>query len=381
MVGAELKQSRFRRLQIYIRVRYYPATKLVMKLIRCFRSRTLFKLIAAISALVCVSVLARAQSPSNAQPKTPAGWLARAADLSDIRAAGSAPFTLAGQVLIPDGKGGNAQGTYRLDWNSPHEWREEITLPDFTRIKFGGEEKFWEKSSRDAAPIAVDLLDKLLNLVEVLRSQDLWVAGDVQEHASKRGQVKCVDMKWKSSGNPSHEFCFDPANGGLEEELWPSLATAGVFGQIETASVYSGFAEWGGKLFPREFSAWRGKDKIVEFNLEELDALQPGDAGRFSAPPGTEVWVACDKPEPAKLIANPGPIYPPPGFQWGPGGVAVVYGVIELDGHLSSLTVVQSAIPGLGESGKSAMALWKIQPPSCHRTPYRQPVYVPFYHF
>lgn len=346
-----------------------------------FRVRALSKLIATTLLLVWLSHPAHAQGAANAEPKTPADWLTRAADLSDIRAAGSAPFTLAGQILVPHGKGGNVQGRYRLDWNSPAEWREEIVLPDFTRIRFGGEEKFWEKSSRDAPPIAVDLLDKLLNLVEDLRSQDSWVASDVQEHPSKRGQVDCVVMKWKSSGNPSHEFCFDPLRGGLEEELWPSLATAGVFGQFETASVYSGFAEWGGKIFPRELSAWRGKDKLVEFDLDELDSLRPGAAGKFSPPPGTVEWIACNQPVPAKLIANPGPNYPPPGFQWGPGGVALVYGVIELDGHLSGLTVVESAIPGLGDSAKSALALWRIQPPTCHGVPYRQRMYVPFYHF
>jgi hypothetical protein len=400
-------------LQIYIRILYYPATKLAMKLIGCSRSRALLKLFAATWAVFCFSVLAHAQIPAGSKPKAAADWLTRAADLSDIRAPGSHPFTLRGHVRIRTAAGGYEVGTYRLDWNSASQWREELAFADFKRLRIGGPEKYWEETSQDLPPVAMLQFDRLFNFVKELREQTKWVAGRVREQKSKGGPIECVSMEKVNLADLDHDYCFDPGNGTLSvemipsvanevrlgvegtehpffwdqstngkmtpDELLPTLAGEGGMGLLETTHTFASFVHWDGKLFPMEMSVWSGEVRLVGFVMDELDALQPGDPDRFTPPAGADEWVQCEDPQLARAVYDPSPIYPPPGFEFVPSGFAVISGVIEVDGHFSGVGVLESTLPGLGDRAKSAVSEWKFEPPACHGQPYRERVYFSFF--
>lgn len=336
-----------------------------------FPSRALFKLIATTLAMLFVPGLIRAQSPAGSQPKTPADWLTRAADLSDIRAPGSPAFTLRGHVFRADSNAGGSAGTYRLDWNSADQWREEIDLPGYHRLRIGGANRYWEQSSNYPPPLAATFLDELLDFPLRLRPGADSRLGQVEERTSRRGiKIDCVTESSIGTHQAS-EFCFDSSSGELVEDGTPPHIDT-LEDTYVTARVYTSFVSWSGKKFPMELSAWDGDQKLFGFILDELVPLEQGKVDRFSAPAGAEEWTVCGQAKPARFLNYRNPSI----------GLAhdlrsiLFYGVVEPNGLLSHVVVADATDPDYAADAMQALAGWKPGAAQCGGSSIREPAYI-----
>jgi hypothetical protein len=328
-------------------------------------------LLAIALASLCVLSALRAQKPTSTTPKTPADWLSRAAALSDIRAPGSPPFTLHGHIILTDSDGKQTLGTYRLDWNSPIHWREEIALAGANRLRVGGPEKYWEELDKYPPPEDFDRLDRLLNFPLRLHPRVDWQPGKIKERRSGQDRFECVEMSvdaWTGT-----HLCFDPATGLLVGEV-PQLIGQSKSNFDIAARTYIGSFIWGQKSFPRELGLWYGKLEAVALIVDEITPLEQRDPNRFVPPAGAEEWGSCDEPVMAKLL------YPPPLLLRTPGTASWnlrAYGVIEAGGNLSHVSLVNRAPGAVDEEQVArAAALWRFSPPTCHGAAYREGVYV-----
>jgi hypothetical protein len=52
-------------------------------------------------------------------------------------------------------KGKPMDGTYRLMWNGPDQWREEIRFPDYTEERIGSKGSLWTQRSTGAMPYPI----------------------------------------------------------------------------------------------------------------------------------------------------------------------------------------------------------------------------------
>src|ERR1035441_3097029 len=76
--------------------------------------------------------------------------------LTDIRAAGSAPFRLRERIFVaPLNPVGRANWSFDLAWFSPTEWREEVASPDFRQVRIASHGKLWTTRSAPTEPLRV----------------------------------------------------------------------------------------------------------------------------------------------------------------------------------------------------------------------------------
>ena len=80
-------------------------------------------------------------SAAQEAPKDTAEWLTRASELTNIQQAGTRPFKLRAKVRMLGGKEQMYEGTFELLWNSPSQWREELQLPGYSRLRVGADHK------------------------------------------------------------------------------------------------------------------------------------------------------------------------------------------------------------------------------------------------
>src|SRR5277367_5664790 len=97
--------------------------------------------------------------------------LQKAADSEDLRSPGSPPFQLNANLLFTDPYGKKVPGTYVLLWMSPDQWREEIRIDSYTRIRFGGPGKYWQQRSIDFELPHVFELTRMLDTASILRRE------------------------------------------------------------------------------------------------------------------------------------------------------------------------------------------------------------------
>ncbi len=72
---------------------------------------------------------------------TPLRRSAKAAEQTDIRAAGGPAFELDAKLNFISGDGKSYPAIYKLVWLTASKWREEISFAGYGRIRIGGERK------------------------------------------------------------------------------------------------------------------------------------------------------------------------------------------------------------------------------------------------
>ncbi len=87
------------------------------------------------------------------------------------------------------------RGTYRLLWLSESKWREEITLPRYTRVRVGGAGKYWQKRSSDYEVLAIYELSEVLDFVSHLRSRAQQLTPKVKRERDHGQQLQCVGAR------------------------------------------------------------------------------------------------------------------------------------------------------------------------------------------
>lgn len=309
------------------------------------------------------AISARGQSDKDAAARAQATALfAKALALSDLCAPGSPPFELRGTINVPQRGGKDVEGTYLLKWSSPEKWREEIHFANYTRVRVGGKNQYWQSRTTSYEVQPVLELDQGLDFLKELR---VWTSPEatndlksVKLHRAKVEKIKsdCVALTLKVS-QYEPDYCFDPSNGTIVSEK----------ANDDEFSQYTPFA---GKFFPRNIRIKESSTAPLTFIVNSIAPLVSPDPADFQTPAGARAWPSCDSPDRLAKMSRPVfPAYPVNEKLDHIQGTVFVYCVIGVDGRLHNIRVLSAPDIGLANSAVAAMERSEYVPEICHGTP------------
>jgi len=318
---------------------------------------------AGLLAALFAGGLSAAQEP----PAGPAGWIKRAAEITNIQADGMPAFQLSARLRVWAPKNQSLDGSYDLIWISPSQWREEISLPGYTRIRVGGPGKYWQKRTLPYEWVQVSDLDSLLDVERLVR-----LIGDsklkMAQNISREGKdLSCVEMRFGRTG--IRHVCFDKGSGALDLEEGSSSHTTE---NVMDRRAYSEFRQWGNKIFPWAITGLSAEKAIIQFSVASLTAPQSADPALFQPPPGADEWASC------AAIATPKLVNVVPVNASGTAAVTGqrrtvwVYAVIQTNGTLSHVSLETPIDTNLDRAILEAVSRWRFRPIICGGVPVRK---------
>jgi TonB family protein len=164
-------------------------------------------------------------------------------------------------------------------------------------------------------------------------------------------------------------LCFDESSGNLLSVEYPKSENANppVISRVE----YSAFHDVGEKHVPFEIRALRDKTVVATVKVVEITPTAEQNRALFAVPMNSEFWAGCDDMQDAELVGRVQPPYPESARQKRESGTAIFYAVIEEDGTLSRLTVIQQVTPAIEAAAADALRQWRYKPAVCGSTPIR----------
>lgn len=318
-------------------------------------------LLAALSVLALpFAPSASGQSDKDAAARAQATALfAKALAVTDLRAPGSPPFELRGTINVHQGLR-KVTGTYLLKWVSPETWREEVHFLNYTRIRVGGKNQYWQWRTTSFEVQSVLELDQGLDFLKELH---VWARPEamndlktvkLRQAKIRKMKADCVTLTLKV---PEYEpdYCFDPSDG--------TLAKRG-------GNEFSKFTPFGGKLFPGNIGINDSSAPPITLIVNSISPLESTDSGDFQHPADATAWPSCDDPDSLpKIRQRVFPIYPVNEKFGHIQGTVFVYCVIGLDGRLYNLRVLSAPDGGLANSAVTALEQWEYAPETCHGRP------------
>jgi Gram-negative bacterial TonB protein C-terminal len=313
---------------------------------------------------------ARGDSKKDAEGRAKAeAMIQKAIALSDLRAPGSQPFMLAGEINIRQPDGSVAHGTYLLKWAAPDKWREETKLDNFQSTWFGGENETFEAQPVDYDSLGVYQLNAGLTFVSFMRATvegSQWKGSDDFKFKSQKvggREANCVSFRL--GPQTKFNFCFDAQQGALVREEH----TAGAVG-ID-AIEFSDFSSEGAKLFPGLIRFLKGKNTVLEFRVAKLGGLQGVSDSEFVPPKDARRFPACNGKDAIapKLLQMVKPAYPSMAKEAYSQGPVIAFAVIGTDGLLHHIQLVSS--PGISfvRPALDALQYWRYSPLTCGGQP------------
>jgi len=302
----------------------------------------------------------------------------KALAISDIRAKDSQPFALTGIIEIPSGHGKSATGNYSLLWAGPDRWREEIRFVNYSRVRVGGKDRYWQVRSTDFEPLpflslegALDYIGHLRHWAEPdsisglqeLKFKDKKIAGAKTECAVLTEEHEIRVSRGVAKFKTTTTYCFNPSNGGL-------ASTSASASPPETIE-YSDFVPFAGKAVPSTIVVAEDRAPIVQFHISQISPLGNEDPKMFVPPSSAEEWDSCDTAnlKKAEIIRQQVPIYPQVARTSHIAGSVSVYAVIGADGLLHNMKVLVSPSVLLSQSAVDALQGWHYQPATCNGKP------------
>lgn len=262
------------------------------------------------------------------------------------------------------------EGSYSLLWMSANQWREEIRLPGYTRVRVGGPKKYWQARSLPYEFVGVSELDSLLDLGRYARLISDSKLKKVRDMTWDGKELFCVEERFERTG--IRRICFDKISGALDLEQAGDLELVGV--GMMTRRIYSEYRPWGGKIFPWVVTGLSAEKVIIEFTVESLSSPQNSASGLFQPPADAQEWASCAAQMPEKQVRD---LSLKPPVTTGTNrerGTVWVYGVIESDGTLSHVSLAGSAGPNLDKAVLDAVSRSRFKPIVCDGAPARKEV-------
>jgi TonB family protein len=298
---------------------------------------------------------------------SPEELISRARLQEELWAEGTPPMFLRAELQVSDGKGHLVKGDYTFDWASPSKWREEIRFENYVRLRVGDAKGYWQRSGPSYQPEAIFELDKLLEFKDAIKVEANQTLGKVINRKNAGVSQPCTDVKWPSG--TERRLCFDHASGSLVSIEYPTLKHQTPFeiSRIE----YSAFNAVAGKLVPYEIRALKGRKVVAEVRVVEIAKLNPKSPGLFKVPANAEFWAQCNDMKKQELENRVVPRYPASARANHEQGRVIVYAVVEPDGSLSHLTIIQAVAPDLDAAAVEAIRQWHFKPAACGQTPIR----------
>jgi len=294
---------------------------------------------------------------------TPEKLLQKVQTSTDIRTTGSRPFRLTAAVKLFDEKGQTQDGTYRLLWQAPTVWQDELKFADFSQVRLASGEKLFV--SRNPTALSLEVFH-LLSLLEFPKSVRLTLEGATLK---KLREVDTSGIREKafeviSRDKSSRTVYFDES----------SSLPVRIEYQNESAAQFQDYAPFGDYQFPHTLLEQKWKKPFIQVHVQELEAASFAPT-TFVPPVDAHSIRWC-------LNVTSGRLLPPYAPIPLPSSVAkkrvVIYGIIGTDGLWHDVQVVKSG-------GKEADAYWtkvllkeRFSPSTCGNEPVVQEVVVEF---
>ena len=279
---------------------------------------------------------------------------------------GTPPLKMRAEIQFAGPSGDLAQGDYTYDWVSPSQWREQIHFANFDRLRIRDARGYWQKSTLDYQPALIFYLSGLINLKPVLRLVATQTLGKIKSHEKDGVRQECVEVKWPKAVD--RILCFDEANGALVRIEYPQaeVATPGI-----TRIEFSDFHTVGGKLIPYKIQSFKNKTPHAAVNVLEVSEVKEVNAALFKVPAGAELWPQCEDLQGAVPIYRGRPNASlSPRTNRMPTRI-ILYGVVEADGTLSHVKVIQGADVNTNTIAFEQFRQWRYKPAQCGGTPVR----------
>ncbi|MGH9736674.1 MAG: energy transducer TonB [Candidatus Acidiferrales bacterium] len=297
----------------------------------------------------------------------PAALITRALSREILWQKGFPPTLMRADLRMARGTGGKVLGEYGFYWAFPSQWREEVKLGTYYRIRVGSEKGYWQVSNLQYQPEVVFELDGLLSLKKLLK-----IAGSEplsKVHVRKRDGISeyCAEVKGKRLRNST--LCFDESTGELLSVDYPmtEIANPSEISRLE----YSGFKAIEGKSIAFEIHGFHGREPVLGITITKIAAMPEHDAGLFERPAQSQFWATCDELTDAALTHM---VFPDPPRPVEFTKSVTLYLVVEADGTPSHITVIQGQDPGVEAAAIVASRQWRYKPAMCGKTPVRQEI-------
>lgn len=293
----------------------------------------------------------------------------KALAVSDIRAPGSPPFELQGTVNVHGGDKKDESGTYDLKWASPEQWREEIRFGDYSRVRVGGKDEYFQSRS---IPYEVPSIFNLSTSLNYLRELHAWARPDsiaslsnvnIRQRTIGGKSADCAALIIRKQVNSGPEYCFDTEKG------W--LLSAGDWARFGRENAeYSDFISFGTSAVPSKVRANEGETAQIQFNLTSLTHLGATNGIDLERGEDATEWPSCEEPDHlTQLTRMTIPRYPLQAVHSRSQGTVVAYAIVGSDGRLHDVKVLDDPGNGFSTAALFAWSHWEYTPESCYGRP------------
>lgn len=290
--------------------------------------------------------------------------LARARELSDLKAKGSPPFDLDASFTLYNLAGDHTQGVYRLMWASPTEWRDEVLLPGHSTVAVEHAGESWHTSVLPYTPYLIFQLRQALTFPSRLQVPPKEKLTKVKEGKIDGVTAECVGYRYSHPRARVETFCFDHASGYLLSD---------VSREWYTTLELSDYKTVGSKSFPQTLRVLQNGQLIVEVKVLNVTPNFVVTPALFAPPPGIHPSPSnhCTGTSivPAQALVQPEPRYPDYAKEHRIMGTVVMYGDIGKDGVPRGLDVLHSPAQVLTDASLAAVRQWRYAPARCGSAP------------
>jgi TonB family protein len=281
------------------------------------------------------------------------------------------------ELGIAAADGPTAQGNYSLDWVSPTEWREEIKFANYERLRVRDAKGYWQKSTLDYQPMLIYQFSGMLHIKDVLRLRSAQTLGKVRGQQKNGLRQNCVAVNWVKATD--RVLCFDENNGALIGIEYPQTDRQAPppISRIE----FDAFHSIGAKLVPFEIRAFKGGKTIATVKVLEVTESKEVNPALFAPPVDAILWPQCDDMQDAKPVDR-APLNYSPAIRTFGGKRVILYAVVDENGSVSHVTVIQGATPEMNTAAVEAFRRWRYKPAQCGQTRIRveTSMYIDFWH-
>ena len=273
-------------------------------------------------------------------------------------------FQLSATVQI-ENRGKPLDGTYRLLWDGPEHWREEISLPGYTELQVGGKGTVWIHRSTDFVPLAVYQLHAALGFGSQAGAdpgpfESLVQVGLIQKdrvkklHSRKEHGDKLTCVETENEQKSSSELCVNESTGTLFRG---------------TSYEDRDFQPIGEKVFPQFLSFLEKGKTVARVNVSSLIAPSEFPLNSFTPLTGVSAEAGCMNPMPYRRVKSVAPQYPQDARQQRFEGTVVADVWIGLDGIPRIRKILASPSASLEKATAAALTGWHYEPATCEGRP------------
>jgi len=313
---------------------------------------------------------------SREEPANPETLVAKARS-QEVWDGQTPPLQIKAELGVAGADGNSAQGNYVFDWVSPTQWREEIKFANYERLRVRDAKGYWQKSTLDFQPMLIIEFSGMLHIKDVLKVRSVQALGKVKRREINGVRQSCVAVNWAKATD--RVLCFDESNGALVGIEYPQNERQAP--PPVTRIEFGSFRSVGGKLVPSEIRAFKDGKTVATVKALEITEVKEVNTALFSPPPNAVLWPQCDDIQDAQPVERV-PMNYSPATRMIVAQRVILYGVVEEDGSLSHVTVIQGANPNMNTAASEAFRRWRYKPALCGQSPIRTEtsMYFDFWH-